>query len=45
MDAATRMILYKWINSGELFDRVEGVIATGKVKQVDFTSFFLNGYK
>uniref|UniRef100_A0A0M3HQQ3 Serine/threonine-protein kinase RIO3 n=2 Tax=Ascaris TaxID=6251 RepID=A0A0M3HQQ3_ASCLU len=30
MDAATRMILYKWINSGELFDRVEGVIATGK---------------
>lgn len=30
MDATTRMILYKWINSGEMFDRVEGVIATGK---------------
>ncbi|VDM37679.1 unnamed protein product [Toxocara canis] len=30
MDAATRMILYRWINSGELFDRIEGVIATGK---------------
>lgn len=30
MDAVTRMILYKWINSGELFGQVEGIIATGK---------------
>ncbi|VDD87641.1 unnamed protein product [Enterobius vermicularis] len=30
IDAVTRMILYKWINSGKFFDSVEGVIATGK---------------
>lgn len=30
IDAVTRMIIYRWINSDGLFDVVEGVIATGK---------------
>lgn len=30
VDANTRMALFKWINQG-VFDRVYGIIATGKV--------------
>ncbi|MFH4976162.1 hypothetical protein AB6A40_002871 [Gnathostoma spinigerum] len=30
MDRATRMILFKWINTGRYFDEINGVIATGK---------------
>lgn len=30
VDAVTRLTLFKWINQG-LFDRVEGIVATGKV--------------
>ncbi|CAJ0596608.1 unnamed protein product [Cylicocyclus nassatus] len=33
MDAVTRLHLFKWINQG-VFDRVEGVIATGKESAV-----------
>lgn len=31
MDAKTRLILFNWINAGEI-DRVDGVIAVGKVR-------------
>ncbi|CAI4228989.1 unnamed protein product [Auanema sp. JU1783] len=33
VDGATRLTLYKWINQG-IFDRVEGIIATGKESAV-----------
>ncbi|GMT18865.1 hypothetical protein PFISCL1PPCAC_10162, partial [Pristionchus fissidentatus] len=33
VDAVTRLTLFKWINQG-LFDRVEGIIATGKESAV-----------
>lgn len=47
VDALTRLILFKWINA-EMFDAIEGVIATGKVppanrRSIDITcDFFRN---
>ncbi|VDM64122.1 unnamed protein product [Angiostrongylus costaricensis] len=38
MDAIARLHLFKWINQG-VFDRVEGIIATGKVYKMSLTEF------
>lgn len=38
VDANTRISLFKWINQG-VFDRIYGVIATGKVRCYSSLSF------